>query len=281
MQHIKLTQKTILGTDIWEQQDLLLAITEKNSLWQHLSETQKPILLYGMGDGADKIIHYLAKYGKKIDGVFASDDFVRNHEFRGFPVMNYQQAVARFGEFIVLVAFGTQKPEVIDNICRIAEEQELYAPNVPLFGQGLFDYEFVRKNQEPFQQAFEAMADAASRRTFVALCQYGVSGKIQYLMDVVAEQGEGYRLLNLHGQEVYLDLGAYNGDTLTVFLREALLGGKDVLAGHRPKLLVAGYHRNEDLFLLPNLIKQLNPAYRIYLRHHLYIPGWENNFYAV
>ena len=43
--------------------DFTAKITEKVSLWEKLRQTAKPILLYGMGDGAEKIIHFLYLYG--------------------------------------------------------------------------------------------------------------------------------------------------------------------------------------------------------------------------
>ena len=61
----------------------------------------------------------------------------------------------------------------------------------------------------------------------------------------------------------------------------ALLGAQRLLAEYKPKLQVAAYHRSEDFFRLPLLIKRLNPEYRLYLRHHPYIPAWETNIYAV
>lgn len=62
---------------------------------------------------------------------------------------------------------------------------------------------------------------------------------------------------------------------------EALEGCKDTIAKYAPRLLVSAYHKNEDLFALPLLIKKLNPNYKIYLRHHPYIPSWETNYYCV
>ena len=34
----------------------LTLLAEMKDLWSYLSETTKPIVLYGMGDGADKIL---------------------------------------------------------------------------------------------------------------------------------------------------------------------------------------------------------------------------------
>ena len=65
------------------------------------------------------------------------------------------------------------------------------------------------------------------------------------------------------------------------FEREALWGAARTIRRCSPKLAVAVYHRNEDIFELPLLIKRLNPKYKLYLRHKLYIPAWETNLYAI
>ena len=43
-------------------------------MWNYLKNAKKPIAIYGMGNGADKIIDTLSDYGIKPVGVFASDD---------------------------------------------------------------------------------------------------------------------------------------------------------------------------------------------------------------
>ena len=61
---------------------------------------------------------------------------------------------------------------------------------------------------------------------------------------------------------------------------ETLLGMKNTLKA-KPKLNFAAYHRTEDIFRLPLLIHALNPTYRIFLRHHPYIPAWDTNLYCI
>ena len=97
----------------------MLSVVE---LWHYLLKTKKPIWLYGMGDGADKIINLLEQYDIKITGVFASDQFVRHQKFRGFTVVSYAEAKKISPEMIVLVCFGTSRSEVLENIYRIAAE---------------------------------------------------------------------------------------------------------------------------------------------------------------
>ena len=61
----------------------------------------------------------------------------------------------------------------------------------------------------------------------------------------------------------------------------ALLGAQQTIQQYKPRMLVSAYHRSEDLFRLPLLIHQMRPDYRIYLRHHPYIPEWDTNFYFI
>ena len=63
--------------------------------------------------------------------------------------------------------------------------------------------------------------------------------------------------------------------------KEALLGSCQTIKAHAPKLLVSLYHRSEDMFALPELVKELNPDYSLYLRRFPYIPAWDLNLYAV
>ncbi len=65
------------------------------------------------------------------------------------------------------------------------------------------------------------------------------------------------------------------------FEREAIWGASQTIGHYAPKMMVSLYHRNEDIFELPILIKKLNPKYQLFIRHQLYIPAWETNLYAV
>jgi FkbM family methyltransferase len=62
---------------------------------------------------------------------------------------------------------------------------------------------------------------------------------------------------------------------------EALLGCRTIIMRDAPALLVSAYHRSADIFRLPLLVHDLNPAYKLYLRRMASIPAWDINLYAV
>ena len=79
-------------------------------LWDYLRQTEKKIVLYGMGDGADKILAQFDRLGIRASGVFASDEFARGNLFHGFSVRKLSDTVAELGEDIVIViAFASQR----------------------------------------------------------------------------------------------------------------------------------------------------------------------------
>lgn len=47
-------------------------LTLEQSVWSRLKEETRPIVLYGMGDGADKILAQFDRLGIRASGVFAS-----------------------------------------------------------------------------------------------------------------------------------------------------------------------------------------------------------------
>lgn len=188
-------------------------------LWQHLKETTKPIVLYGMGNGADRLLNRMAELAIPAAGVFASDEFVRGHSFRGFEVTNYVQAKERFGDMIVLLAFGTQLTDVMERIKRISAEQELYAPDMPVYGDTFFTPEYCSEHKDELIRVRAMLSDDLSRNVFDSIIAYRLTGSLKYLTDCETTPEEAYEnILRLTDSETYLDLGAYNGDTVAEFL---------------------------------------------------------------
>ena len=64
--------------------------------------------------------------------------------------------------------------------------------------------------------------------------------------------------------------------------REALEGSRQTILRSYPKLLVSIYHRVDDFFALPLLLKRAFPQYNhFYLRRDAGIPAWDLNLWAV
>jgi FkbM family methyltransferase len=50
--------------------------------------------------------------------------------------------------------------------------------------------------------------------------------------------------------------------------REALRGAADTIRRFKPKLAISAYHQPDDLFVLPALIKEIEPSYALFFDHY-------------
>ena len=182
-------------------------------LWSSLKEQNKPIVLYGMGNGADKIISVLESKGLECADVFASDDFVRGQLFHGKKVLRLSEVAKKYDDFNILVSFGSSLPEVMNKIKDISSKYNLYAPDVPVAGENLFDADFFYKNEEKIMYARTLLADERSKEIYDELIRYKLDGRITHFEKTDREGGLFSEKLS-GGYEVYCDLGAYTGDTI-------------------------------------------------------------------
>ncbi len=341
-------------------------------LWDRLKSTDKPIVLYGMGNGADMIIDVLNSIGVEYRDVFASDGFVRGHSFHGKKVLTYSEIKEKYEDFIVLMTFAVHDSPTLERIKEMASECEFYSPTVPIAGKGLFTFDYLKEHKEAFLRAYNILCDEKSKSDFIDVLNFKISGKTDYLFSSMYEKNRLYEdILHLSDEEVIVDLGAYDGDTIREFLSvtdgrykkiiafepdeknfrkltaktenlekierynlgawdkketlffakkggrnsrkdesgipvnfdsvdnivrdevtflkmdiegaeaKALNGARETIKKYLPKLYVCAYHRNEDMYVLPQKIKEFDSRYNVYFRHHPYIPAWESNFYAV
>ncbi len=192
-------------------------------LWQYLQTVKRPILLYGSGNGADKILSVLTRIGVAVQDIFASDGFVRSRSFHGVRVISYDEAIRRYGsDVVILLAFGSDRPEVMKRFFELSRKHELYAPDVPIVGDTLFDWPFFSENTEALGTVRSLLADELSRKTFDTIVQCRLSGKIHDLPAIMADREQTLtELLHPEGFRIALDLGAYTGDTAAELLRLA------------------------------------------------------------
>ena len=184
-------------------------------IWTFLQETTRPILIYGMGDGCDKILAVCRKKNIPVSGIFASDEYVRGQEACGFRVTTYKEAKETYPDMIALLAFGVFRPDLMEKIISISKETLLLAPDVPLFGENLFDRDFYQKNEEKIQKVREMLSDEISKKIYDNIISFKLTGKISYLLESESTKEEDLKsLLPYQKGDIYADLGAYDGDTV-------------------------------------------------------------------
>ena len=86
-------------------------------LWKKLAASDKTVVMYGMGNGADKILAVCERYGIVVADFFASDGFVRGQKFHDKTVLSFSAIKEKYGmeyseETIAIVA-------LLHDLCKI------------------------------------------------------------------------------------------------------------------------------------------------------------------
>ena len=87
-----------------------MKIYQDTDLWEYLSQTEKTVVMYGMGNGADKILAICCRYGIEVADFFASDGFVRGHSFHGKRVLSYSEVKEKYGAESIIVLLSSRGP---------------------------------------------------------------------------------------------------------------------------------------------------------------------------
>lgn len=199
-----------------------LNIRETIDVWQRMAMCQKPIVLYGMGNGADKILSVMETYGLSPADFFASDGFVRGHMFHGKRVLSFSEVREKYEDMLIVISFASSLPDVLARFWELDTMYETVAPDVPVAGDTLFDAAFLKEHRTDMETVYGMLADTESKQLYENIINYKISGKISYLRAAVSDEEEVLRTLVRPEQvERYLDLGAYNGDTVRWMLANA------------------------------------------------------------
>ena len=193
---------------------ILPAYPCQSDVWDTLSQEKRPIVVYGMGNGADKLIRRFEKYGIKISDIFASDGFVRGHSYEGFRVKSFSEIKETYQDFVIVLSFASNRPDVIDMLEKIDSQFEMYVPDMPVTDESeYFDRAYYNNHFNEIQKVYDSLKDDLSKNIYAAVINYRLSGKLKYLLEGYSEKDETYSLIKIRDIETVIDAGAYNGDT--------------------------------------------------------------------
>ena len=184
----------------------------REDVWDSLAAETRPIVVYGMGNGADKLLSRFAEYGIRVADFFASDGFVRGHSFHGFRVKSFSEIRETYPDFRIVLSFASNRPEVISALAEIDRAYDLVAPDMPVAGGEYFDRAFYNAHYGEILRAYELFSDEDSRSAFAAAVRYRLTGRISYLLSAFSPEEEIFS--HFYAPERYLDVGAYRGDTV-------------------------------------------------------------------
>ena len=107
------------------------------------------------------------------------------HVFKRFGPVTVSYTHLRLGDFLIVIAFASESPAVLNRFQELSTMHETVAPHLPLFpGDETVSFDWLQQHQQELQQVYDNLADDWSRDVFAASLNYKLSGKLHYLWPV-------------------------------------------------------------------------------------------------
>ncbi|MDD2805591.1 MAG: FkbM family methyltransferase [Elusimicrobiales bacterium] len=189
---------------------------------KELKASGLPVVLYGDGWYAPYLREYLARRGLSAAAVFTDAGFTASGAAVSFDEVN-----GRFGRFNIVIAFANSRL-AREKLARLDLARVAGVYFFDVMGELLnntFGRAYLEAHKAQFGAAYELLADDLSRETCAAFINSKLGGPAEALADVSRkEQYFPKDIMELSDREVFVDGGAYTGDTLLTFMR--LTGGR-------------------------------------------------------
>ena len=183
-----------------------------------LKGSRLPIVLYGDGWYAPYVREYLARYGLKAAACFVDDGFTSSA-----GTVSFDEVRRKFEKFNIVIAFADSRlaGEKLGQKDRGQAAGIYFFDAIGALLNYTIDRAYVERNKARFGMVREMLGDELSGKTYLAFLNSKLSGDADGLYDVCRkDQYFPGEIIGLSDREVFVDGGAYTGDTLLAFIRK-------------------------------------------------------------
>lgn len=189
---------------------------EKSENIAYLKESSLPLFLYGAGSYAVDVMKFLTKHGIHISGLFVDNEYHKQTTLKGYEIFKFSDMRQKQEKFNVVITNSSFiNNDVKNRLANIEESMFIDAPNEDVF----FDFDFLKCNEETFNETFNSLSDQLSKDVFVAFINAKLSGNPIPLYNTNVESESQYfsNLVDIKAINVFLQAGGFDGQTVLDF----------------------------------------------------------------
>jgi len=190
---------------------------------ERLQQTKKPVILFGAGIIGYYTVSFFKKIGIPIQCFCDNDVEKQKASYLGFPVIAFSDLCRCYPEACVIPTLANYT-KVFDQISSSANSYEIiYLGTVDICDDTPTNEEFVKNHIRELENVYGLLEDDLSRSVLVNILNYKLTRNPDYAKSVKSQQAIYFEpdIIALDGNSVFLDVGAFNGDTVEEFIRYA------------------------------------------------------------
>ncbi len=186
-----------------------------------VNEKKIPLILWGAGQVANELRRYLEKKGIEITAVWV-DMPSEQTDFWGIPILSLDEIKKRYNEFNVIL--GHSKYDLGEQLSEREEQiNKVYYLVSVAYGQyHKFDFYFIKENIKKYYRTYQILEDEQSKKTMTAYLNTRINNNICYIKKCMDHEQTYFQndIFCIGEDEKYVDIGAFNGDSIKLFLEQ-------------------------------------------------------------
>lgn len=194
----------------------------KRDVIDEIRKEKIPLVMWGCGEFADEVYSYLLKHGIELDDVFVDDEYYCNElSLKNKKVISCSELKQKYQSInIILGCSNYEKREILQRREYVNKVFYLFSVNYGIFEKTPFSY--IQDYELEFQKVYDLLGDEKSKENFVAFLRTRITGNNDYIEQILKEEFSFFNndIFRVGNDEVFIDVGAYDGDTIRSFLSE-------------------------------------------------------------
>lgn len=204
----------------------------KNSILKNNQkfDFRKPVVIFGAAKLSPYFIQYFSYKRTKILALIDNDKNKIGKKLLGFPIMSKKDILRKFGKDVQITVASVHYQEIIKDLKKLRFN---YVFN-PMFFFTL-DHKYfnlltwknninlIFKNKKKIRSVFALLDDERSRKIYIEIIRFRLTFD-QSIFNKIKDNTVEYfdkKIIKLSPNEIFLDGGAYDGDTIKTFIRES------------------------------------------------------------
>jgi FkbM family methyltransferase len=176
----------------------------------HSCEKDARLVLFGAGRHAEYVLGGLQDAGIKPDFFCDNNPKKQGTKFNGIPVISYDELKESCRKSIIIITSLDYKKEIAS---QLSNDGFSWIDNDILYLMAVF--------YEEYNKAFSLFEEELSKRVFYERILYCVTGDPSWLIPIRSQSSQYFEkgIIKLSNDEIFIDGGAFIGDTVEEFLR--------------------------------------------------------------
>lgn len=202
-------------------------ITERNNYFidtvERMKKNGKPLVLIGAGCLGEMTWDFLQRQHTDIDLVGLNEKYITpDFSFHHAPVISVEELIEGSAHYNYIIALQIVDDEMLKLLKETAKEILVFDP--AFIGVNTTKYytaDFCLAHAQPLSTLYNELSDDKSRATMVAFINQRICAERSYCHTVYeAQHYFPQDVVQLKDNEIFIDCGAYNGDSIEAFMAE-------------------------------------------------------------